>query len=277
MKTFAIVLVIGFALQVSNAFEPVNVETCLVENGFTKNEDDVALIECIGKPEGVDKLKNVPKEKLAAALACMYHKEYKESTLYDVLKLLTEMDDKVTEDQKQQMKDTLTTCVQEAKGNDPELLNCMKAVDSPFDTIIATLRDLDEQYINYCFPACEVKISDLYTLKTAVKKIDEVLKHVPQEKFNCITACRVYYKDDPKQFIYNMITDMIEKSVLSEDKKTEITGILKKCYTEEGYKKEEMASVLEKSIEKKTKLSETYQLLKCVKYMEAPFIEFIRS
>nr|CCD17812.1 putative odorant binding protein 43 [Nasonia vitripennis] len=173
MKTFAVVLVIGFALQVSNALMPSDletvVETCLVENEFTSSKDDVALVDYIGKPEGVDKLKDVPREKLAAVLACMYHKQYKNTTLYDMLKYLTEMDDKVTKDQYQQMKETLTTCVQQCnginlirrdypQGNDVELLKCVKAVDPPFDYLIATLRDLGEEPLNFCYERCGLKI-----------------------------------------------------------------------------------------------------------------------
>ncbi|OXU29947.1 hypothetical protein TSAR_011150 [Trichomalopsis sarcophagae] len=251
MKTFAIVLVIGFALQVSNALMPSDletvVETCLVENEFTSSKDDVALVDYIGKPEGVDKLKDVPREKLAAVLACMYHKQYKKTTLYDMLKYLTEMDDKVTKDQYQQMKETLTTCVQQAQGNDVELLKCVKAVDPPFDYLIATLRDLGEEPLNFCYERCGLKIPDLYTLEIYEKNIDVLMQRIPQDKLACAVACKVYREDNPRQITYNILTKAIEIAGLSDDTKTEMRGTLENCHTE-GYKKEEMASTLEKSI-----------------------------
>ncbi|OXU29936.1 hypothetical protein TSAR_011139 [Trichomalopsis sarcophagae] len=291
MKTFAIVLVLGLAWQVSRAFDPTNVETCLVDNGLTKSADDVALVDCIGKPEGVDKLKDAPKEKLNAALACMFRKEYKDATLFDMLKLLTVMDDKMPEDQNQKLRDTLNACVEQAKGNDAELLNCVKAVDSPFDYFIATLRDLDEQFINFCFPRCGVKICKLLVFfshktcsNTKNKKIKhkygkqiEEIKRMPRDKFTCLTACRLNHKDDPKQIFYNMIAAGVkQKPDLPEDKRTEMKNILDNCNTE-GYKTVEMTSVLEKSIaELAPKLAETYKLLKCVNFLEAPISDILR-
>lgn len=51
----------------------------------------MALVDAIGDPEDADKLKNVSKEKLAVAVACMFNKEYTKTRLYDMLKFLADI------------------------------------------------------------------------------------------------------------------------------------------------------------------------------------------
>ncbi|XP_032455678.1 uncharacterized protein LOC100678271 isoform X2 [Nasonia vitripennis] len=207
------------------------VETCLVENEFTSSKDDVALVDYIGKPEGVDKLKDVPREKLAAVLACMYHKQYKNTTLYDMLKYLTEMDDKVTKDQYQQMKETLTTCVQQSQGNDVELLKCVKAVDPPFDYLIATLRDLGEEPLNFCYERCGLKIPDLKRIYAIgdPKQADK-LKDVSKEKMVNVVAC-LYDKLYPHQKLYPSLRQLIDRDdTVTSDQIEQMENTASACY-----------------------------------------------
>lgn len=62
------------------------------------------------------------------------------------------------------------------------------------------------EYIFFSFQA------DLYTLERYEKKIHELLKRIPQDNMYCATACVLEREDNPKQTIYGVLTDRIEKS-----------------------------------------------------------------
>lgn len=100
--------------------------------------DDMERIEAIGYPEDADILKDVSKEKIAGVIACCYQKHYGDKNLNNDIKSLIErgnykleiqpfflacilflinrfillyiVDDKVTEEDANEMLKTLTTC-----------------------------------------------------------------------------------------------------------------------------------------------------------------------
>ncbi|XP_001605606.1 uncharacterized protein LOC100120939 [Nasonia vitripennis] len=276
MKTFAIILCLGFTSQVSHAFFPPDVEKCMVESGFTNIPDDLGIIDGVGNPNDTDKLKDVPKEKLAIATACMFHKEYT-NTLYDMLKLLIGMNDKATNDQRQQMMDTLNTCHSEVKDNDAELLMCVKAFEAPFDYFIETLHMFGKSALYPCYGHCGLKIPDLYILEEHRNHVDELLKRIGTDNVYCITACKVERKEDnPALALYTMLSEIIDRR-LKDDKNTEAKAALEKCYTDGEYQKVEMAGSLGETIPKGSKVRDTYQLLKCMKVFEEPWINLMRN
>ncbi|XP_031786164.1 uncharacterized protein LOC100120839 isoform X2 [Nasonia vitripennis] len=256
MKTFAIILILGFAWRVSNASKYENMKTCLVENGFTDDETDLELIRAIGEPEHVDRLQDVSMEKMAGVMACLFEKQQGNGNLNNALESLVGRDDKATEEEKRKMLETLKTCNTNAAGDNTKLLSCLNIMAPPFDVLIASIRDFDES-VAVCFPKCEITIGEMYKMEENKSKVKGLLEIVNEQKLACFMACIVEEEEKNRKspHFLKALTDLINKSEEhDENQKKEMLETVDKCNAQEVKDK-------------------TYRIIKCVNMFKPPFVD----
>ncbi|XP_016845313.1 uncharacterized protein LOC100120796 isoform X2 [Nasonia vitripennis] len=250
MKIFVTFFILCFVCKPSNGTSLV--KACLVENGFGASGKDLEIVKAVANPEYVGILRQVPKDKLSGVFACIFQDRNPTTNLYASLKRLIEMDDKVSKAEAQKMQDSLTDCHKEA-GDDAKLLNCVNAFDSPFDEIMATIRDVPDS-LGFCYEKCKLTISEMYKIEQNRLNLKEIMTFVPEEKMACTTGCKV---DKSGRSLTSRLTDLIHKSKKhDEKKKKEMIETLNRCSAQVSGVK-----------------VETYNLIKCLNLYKPPFID----